>query len=343
MHLDLMTGGMALRNMQDLAREAADTGHRGLVVTESGRTAYLSCAAAALAADIDLLTGVAVAFPRSPMVTASIAWELADASGGRFRLGLGTQVRAHIERRYSAAFDPPGPRMRDYIGAVRAAFAAFRGEAPLDFHSEHYELTLLPPIWSPGPIAVPDPPIDLAAVNPWMLRLAGQVADGIHVHPLNTVPYLDEIARPQLEEGARRAGRDLDGFEVIVPAFLAVGDTEEDRAEWREMARMQVGFYGSTPNYGFIFEQIGFPGTTEALRERQKAGDIAGMTQVITDEILAHFLTEGTWSTIADAIAERYAGRATRIVNYFGTLARNRDPGHLERWRPVAADLASVS
>ena len=120
MKLDLMTGGMPLHAAQQLARHAADSGHAGLVITEAGRTAYLSCAAAALAADIDLLTGIAVAFPRSPMVTAQIAWELADATDGRFRLGLGTQVRAHIERRYSATFDPPGPRIRDYIGAVTA-------------------------------------------------------------------------------------------------------------------------------------------------------------------------------------------------------------------------------
>jgi probable F420-dependent oxidoreductase len=342
-HLDLMTGGLPLRDMQRLARDAADSGHRGLVITEAGRTAYLSCAAAALAADIDILTGVAVAFPRSPMVTAATAWELADASGGRFRLGLGTQVRAHIERRYDAPFDPPGPRMRDYVGAVRAAFAAFRGETKLDFHSEHYDLTLLPTMWSPGPISVPDPPIDLAAVNPWMLRLAGGAADGLHVHPLNTVPYLDEIVRPELVEGARRAGRSLDDFEVIVPAFMAVGDSDDERAPWREMARVQVGFYGSTPNYGFIFEQIGFPGTTESLRERQKAGDLAGMSAVITDDILDHFLTEGTWSTIGDAVAARYGGRATRVVDYFGTMAWNRDPAHLERWSPVAADLASVT
>src|SRR4029450_6902979 len=151
-------------------------------------------------------------------------------------------------------------------------------------------------------------------------------ADGVHVHPLNTVPYLDEIARPQLEEGARRADRNLDGFEVIVPAFLAVGDTDDERAEWREMARMQVGFYGSTPNYGFIFEQLGFPGTTEALRERQKGGGLGGVAEGVTDEILAHLVTPGTWSTIAGAIAERYGGRATRVVDYFGTMAWTRDP-----------------
>src|SRR5437588_4734067 len=131
-----MTTAMPLRDMQKLARDAASAGFSGLVVTEAGRTAYLSCAAAALAAEVDLLIGVAVAFPRSPMVTASTAWELAEATGGRFRLGLGTQVRAHVERRYSSEFDPPGPRLREYVQAVRAIFRAFRGEEKLAFEGK---------------------------------------------------------------------------------------------------------------------------------------------------------------------------------------------------------------
>ncbi|QGG96931.1 TIGR03617 family F420-dependent LLM class oxidoreductase [Actinomarinicola tropica] len=337
-----MTGGMPLHAAQQLARHAADTGHAGLVITEAGRTAYLSCAAAALAADVDLLTGIAVAFPRSPMVTAQIAWELADATDGRFRLGLGTQVRAHIERRYNAPFDPPGPRIRDYIGAVRACFDAFRGASPLDYHSDHYELTLLPPVWSPGPIGPPDPPIDLAAVSPWMLRLAGQVADGVHVHPLNTRTYLADTVLPQLAAGAQRAGRHLEDFEIIVPAFLVVGDTPDERDRWRELARTQIAFYGSTPNYSFIFDDLGHPGTTDALRERQKAGDIAAMSAVITDDILRHFVTEGTWATIADAIGDRYAGIATRVVNYFGAIAWTEDPQHLARWKPIAEALSHI-
>ena len=151
MKLDLMTAGMPLRAVQQLARHATEAGFAGLVITEAGRTPYLSAAAAALAADLDILTGIAVAFPRSPMVTAQVAWELAEVSDGRFRLGLGTQVRAHIERRYGVDFDPPGPRMLDYLLAVRDCFAAFRtGE--LSHHGEFYDLSLLPPMWSPGPI-----------------------------------------------------------------------------------------------------------------------------------------------------------------------------------------------
>jgi probable F420-dependent oxidoreductase len=337
--LDLMVTAAPLRTIQQLARDAAAAGFDGLVVTESGRTAYLSCAAAALAADLDLATGIAVAFPRSPMVTASIAWELAEATSGRFRLGLGTQVRAHVTRRYGAEFDPPGPRLREYVLAVKHAFRAFRGESPLDFAGRWWQLSLLPDQWSPGPIGVPDPPVDVAAVNPWMLRMAGEVADGVHVHPLNTPTYLRETVLPNLASGAAGAGRSADGLTVIVPCFTAVGDDEEERARWRELARMQVAFYGSTPNYAFVFEQIGFEGTTERIRERQKAGDLPGMAAVVGDELLEHFLVTGTWDDLASQLASRYDGIADRVVAYFAGAAWSADPTSLERWAPVTAAL----
>ena len=164
------------------------------------------------------------------MVTAATAWELAEATSGRFRLGLGAQVRAHILRRYGAEFDPPGPRLREYVLAVKDIFHSFRTGEPLAVDGEFYALSLLPPMWAPGPIECDDPPIDVAAVNPWMLRMAGEVADGVHVHPLNTPTYLTETVLPELGAGAARAGRNVDDLEVIVPAFLCVGDTEEERA-----------------------------------------------------------------------------------------------------------------
>ncbi len=342
MKIDLMAGGLDLRRAQALARDAASSGFAGVVFTEGGRTAYLSCAAAALAADIDILTGIAVAFPRSPMVTAETAWELADGSGGRFRLGIGTQVRAHIERRYSSPFDPPGPRLREYVLALRAIFAGFRGDAPLDFSGRYYSFSLLPGQWSPGPIGVADPPIDVAAVNPWMLRMAGEVADGVHVHPLNTTTYLDQTVRPNVAAGATSAGRDAADVALIVPCFTAPGDTDEERHAWREMARMQVAFYGSTPNYSFIFDQIGFEGTTARIRERQKAGDLAGMSAVVTDDILDHFVLSGTWDELPAKIVERYRG-VDRVVLYFAGMAWMRDPASIERWGALAAAATSLA
>ncbi len=339
MKLDVMAGGLPLRTVQELAVDVAEAGLDGLVLTESGRTAYLSCAAASLAADIDVLTGIAVAFPRSPMVTASTAWELAEVSNGRFRLGLGTQIRAHVERRYGVAFEPPGPRMRDYLLALRSCFAAFRGDEPLEHRGPYHELTLLPPAWSPGAIDVADPPIDLAAVNPWMLRLAGELADGVHVHPLNTRTYLEQTVVPELAAGAARAGRSLDELEIIVPTFLVVGEDDDARRRWREGARMQLAFYGSTPNYSFIFEQLGRDGVTDLLRQRQREGDLAGMAAVIDDALLDAFVVSGTTESIADAILERFGGIATRVVDYFGAAAWGRDRSSPARWSTVAETL----
>jgi probable F420-dependent oxidoreductase len=340
MKVDLMSAGRPLREMQDFARDVEAAGFSGIVVTEVGRTAYMSCAAAALATDLDLATGVALAFPRSPMITAQIAWELADASGGRFRLGLGTQVRAHIERRFSSEFDPPGPRLREYVDALRAIFRAFGGGERLDFAGRYWTMSLLPEQFTPGPLAVPEPPIDISAVNPWMLRLAGELGVGVHVHPLNTPTYIDSTVRPNIEEGLGRSGRDRTEVPLTVPCFTIVGDTDEEQNRWREMVRSQVAFYGSTPNYAFIFEQLGAPDTTPRIRERQKAGDSEGMAAVITDDLLEHFAVTATWDGLADAVIERYGETAARVVFYFAGLDW-RDPAALGRWGEVARDVVT--
>ena len=210
---------------------------------------------------------------------------------------------------------------------------------------EFYNLSLLPPIWAPGPIDCADPPVDVAAVNPWMLRMAAEVADGVHVHPLNTPTYLRETVLP--EPGGRR--RPLPGAASRTsrsssrPSWC-VGDTEEERARWRELARVQVAFYGSTPNYAFIFEQLDREGTTDLIRERQRAGDIAGMAAVIDDDLLENFVTEGTWDDIADTIVAKYGGIATRVVSYFtGIRRRCADPDAFERWGALARRVRALS
>lgn len=343
MRFDLMTAGLPVRRLQQLAIDAERAGFSGLVITESGRTAYLGCAAAALATELDVLTGVAVAFPRSPMVTASVAWELAELSGGRFRLGLGTQVRAHIERRYGSAFDHPGPRLREYVEAVRTIFASFRDGTPLLHDGEFWKLSLLPAMWSPGPIDVPNPPIDVAAVNPWMLRMAGAVADGVHVHPLNTPTYLEQTVLPELTAGASQAGRHRADVQVIVPTFAAPGANADEVQRLRELARMQTSFYGSTPNYAFIFEQVGHPGTTERIRERQKAGDIAGMAKCIDDDLLDHFCVSGSWDEVADALVARHSGIADRVVSYFAGMEWARDPASIGPWGELAKAVTTAA
>ncbi|MEO6124729.1 MAG: TIGR03617 family F420-dependent LLM class oxidoreductase [Ilumatobacteraceae bacterium] len=340
MRVDVMTFPRPLQTVGAVARDVAAAGFDGVVLTESGRTAYLSATATALAApSLEISTGVAVAFPRSPMVTAQVAWELQEATAGKFRLGLGTQVKTHVIRRYSAAFEHPGPRLRDYVLAVKASFAGFAG-APLDHHGDFYELTFLTPQWSPGAIEFTAPPVDIAAVNPWMLHMAGEVADGVHVHPIGEPGYLRRHALPRIAAGAMSAGRDPSDVQLIIPVMCIVGDTEAERAKDREHMRAMVAFYGSTPNYAFIFDDAGFEGTTPRLRARQKAGDMAGMSAVITDDILSVFTTEATWDGLADALRAKYAGIAGRLVFYNAIQSRDSDPERFGRYGAVARDLS---
>ncbi|BBZ23077.1 TIGR03617 family F420-dependent LLM class oxidoreductase [Mycolicibacter hiberniae] len=339
MHIDVMALPQPLGSAAELARNTQAAGFSGLLFTEAGRTAYLTAAVASQAAPgLELSTGVAVAFPRSPFVTAQSAWELQEATGGRFRLGLGTQVRTHVVRRYGATFDHPGPRLRDYVLAVKACFGAFR-TGKLDHHGQFYDLDFITPQWSPGPIEVADPCVDIAAVGPWMLRMAGEVADGVHVHPLGEPGYLARHVVPKVAEGAEKAGRRPSDIALIVPAMTIVGDTDEERNKERELVRASLSFYGSTPNYAFIWDEAGFEGTTARIREKQKAGDFAGMAAQITDEHLARFATESTWDGLADKLLDKYRGTATRLVLY-NALG---DPERLERYGEVAQRIRADS
>jgi probable F420-dependent oxidoreductase len=339
MRVDAMTIPQPLGKIGDLARRTQSAGFSGLLFTETGRTAYLNAAVASQAAPgLELSTGVAVAFPRSPFVTAATAWELQEATGGNFRLGLGTQVRTHVVRRYGVDFEPPGPRLRDYLLAVKACFAAFR-TGRLDHHGEFYDLDFITPQWSPGQIEQPDPKVDIAAVNPWMLRMAGEVADGVHIHPLGEPGYINRHALPNIAEGAAKAGRSPSDVAVIVPVMTIVGDTDEECAKERESVRASMSFYGSTPNYAFIWDEAGFDGTTARIREKQKAGDFAGMATQITDEHIAAFATESTWDTLGDALIDKYAGTATRLVLYNAAGDRER----FERYGDVARRVSARS
>lgn len=340
-----MSGAMELRRMQQHAAAVEAAGFATLWLTESGRTAYLSAAAAGLATDrLRLGTAVAVAFPRSPMITAATAWELADATDGRFTVGLGTQVKAHIERRYSSSYAPPGPRMKEYVESMKAIFRAFRGEEKLAFEGDYYSFTLLPAQWSPGPISASDPPIFVSAVLPWMSRMAGEVCDGIHIHPFNSAEYVRNQQRPHVEEGAARAGRRLEDVTFEIPVMTPVGDTEEEIVRSREHARQMIAFYGSTRTYSPVFETHGFEGLSDTLHAAQRNGDMAAMVAMITDDILEHYTVSGTWSELGARLVERYRDVApdVRLMTYTASSQLARDPEVLDRWADVARDVAAA-
>lgn len=342
MEIDLMTGGKRWSDAADLATKLQGAGFSGMLWTETSSVPWMQIAAAATAApELYFTTGIAVAFPRSPMVSAAVAWELADNTDGRFRLGLGSQVKAHIERRYSSEFSRPAARLRDYVLAVKACFRAFAGDEKLSHDGEFYEMSLLPRDWAPRRHDH-EMKVDISAVGPLMTKVAGEVADGIHVHPFHSMPYIENRLMPGVAEGAGAAGRSPDDVELIIPVFACPGDSHEERAAYVDRARRQIGFYGSTRNYGFQFDDLGFEGTSAKLNERLKAGDLDGMKETITDEMLEHYALVADWDDMADALINRYKGTAARVVMYLGEEQMVADPNHLAKWGEIATAVRNA-
>jgi probable F420-dependent oxidoreductase len=341
--LSAFGAGRSLRHAQEMSKNVEAAGFDGLWLPESSQPVFSLCAAAALGtSSLTLGTGVAVAFARSPMLTAQAAWMLADATDGRFVVGLGTQVRAHVERRYSAPFDHPGPRLREYIEAMRAIYAAFRGDTKLAFAGDHYSFSLLPRMWSPGPIAHPDPPIYAAGVRPWMCRTIGEVADGMLVHPMNTVTYLDEVLVPAVRRGEAAAGRAPGSVALVCPVMTAVSDDDEVRERQRDAVRLRLAFYGSTPGYGVVFDVSGFPGTGERLNALQRQGDLAAMQATITDDMLDALAITSTWDDLPAKLLDRFGDRADDIVCYSVIDHWDDEPDALGRWQDVTRRFAGL-
>ena len=340
MNFDVMTGASSWADTVRLAERLEQAGFAGMLLTETSQVPWMQIATAAMAAPgLVFTTGIAVAFPRSPMVSAQIAWELAGNTAGRFRLGLGSQVRAHITRRYGANYDKPAAQMRDYVEAVKACFRAFRREEKLHHEGRYYTLNLLPEEWTPPPHPYGDVKVDISAVGPVMAKVAGAVADGVHVHPLHSMHYLEHRLRPRLAEGAEGAGRDPGEIDLIIPVFVVPGDSPEERAALAARAKRQLAFYGSTPNYAFQFDDLGYEGLTAALGQRLKAGDHQGMADLISEEMLDHYAVVGPWDEIADRLTDRYSGTASRVVSYLGEDQLRQDDDALEKWARIARAL----
>jgi probable F420-dependent oxidoreductase len=316
--LDLLLVGCPLERAAETARKAEAAGFDGVWVTEVANDPFLTVAVGLEATTrLEMGTAIALAFVRSPMVTALASWELQRASGGRFRLGLGPQVKAHNERRFSVPFERPSARLVEQVRALRAIWAAFAGTAPLDFHGEFYRFDLLTEFFNPGPIDAPPPPVYLAAVNPYSFRMAGEVADGVHVHPLHTVRYLTEVAYPALDEGLARAGRRRADVDVSAQVMIIAGEGEE-RRRMEEAVRAQLAFYGSTRTYKAPLELAGYGDLNARLHGLMAAGDRAGLLAAVPDELVDEFAVRGdTWEDVAALARKRYEGLVDRIGLYF--------------------------
>ena len=344
MHCDLMAGTMTWRESAELAAQIEAAGWSGMTFTETSQTPWMAIAAAATAAPtLHFSTGIAVAFPRSPMISAQIAWELAANTGGRFRLGLGSQVKGHVVRRYGAAFDKPAAQMRDYAAAFKACIRAFRGDERLAHDGPYYKLSLLPRQWSPPRHAFEDVKLDISAVGPMMCAVAGELCDGLHVHPMHSMPYIENRLLPAVAAGAAQAGRAPQDIELIVPVFAIAGDSEAERAPKARRARTQIAFYGSTPNYAFQFDDLGFDGVGAKLNRLMRAGDVAGMTDAVNEDMLNAFSVSARWEDMADALRQRYGGIAKRLVMYLALDDIRRDPADAAKWGEVARAVSAAA
>jgi probable F420-dependent oxidoreductase len=300
----------------DAAMEAADLGYDGFFSAETQYDPFLPLAFAAKATDrLDIGTAIAVAFPRSPMVTAMTSWDLARLSDGRFILGLGTQVKGHITRRFSTEWSSPGPRLADYIASLRAIWGSWQNSVPLHHQGDFYRFSLMTPFFDPGPITHPDIPVYIAGVGPYLSRLAGSMCDGFHVHPFHTVAYLDQVVLPNLIEGARSEGRSRDDVEMATTVFIMTGESDEEIERAMEPVRQQISFYGSTPSYRPVFEASGWD-FHERLHAMSRRGEWGEMAAVVPDEAVLEVGVAAPVGRLADAVKERYGDRVQRVGFY---------------------------
>ncbi len=289
-----------------LARELEEQGHDGVYSFEGPHDPFFPLLLAAQTTKrVELATGVAIAFARNPMICAQIAHDLQRLSSGRFILGLGTQIRPHIERRFSQSWSRPASRMREFVLAIRAIWACWRDGGKLDFRGEFYTHTLMTPMFSPGPNPFGDPRIFLAGVGSRMIEVCGEVADGFFVHPLHTPSYLREIALPALERGLAAGGRERDRLEVCCQTIVCIGSNDEEIARARNKARAQLSFYGSTPAYGGVLEHAGHDDLHPELNRMSKQGKWLEMNGLIPDDLLDEVVVSGTPSGAGARLRER--------------------------------------
>mgnify|MGYP005811956677 CR=1 FL=1 len=338
MKFDVGLPPFGIQGADGFAKTAEEAGISGLFSIESSHEPFLPLLLAAEHTNrIELGTAVAIAFVRSPMVLAYTAWDLANFSNGRFILGLGTQVKGHNERRFSVPWDRPGPRLRELILAIRTIWDCWQNGGPLDFQGEFYTFTLMTPFFNPGPIQHPKIPVYVAGVNPYMCKLAGELCDGFHVHPLHTVPFLKNVLLSEVEEGAKKAGRGLESIVMASSAFVALGDTKEEVQSQLEFAKMQIAFYASTKAYRRVLAHHGWEDVGYRLSRLAAEGRWDAMPAQLPGALVEMMVEQGAIEEVAHKVRSKYNGILNRVSFYTSSLPVD-EP---ERWKAAASILQS--
>ena len=326
-----------LATIGDRARLMEQDGYSGLLSAETSHDPFLPLALAAQQTErIDLMTAIAVGFARNPMVLAHTAWDLQALSGGRFLLGLGSQIQPHITKRFSMPWSRPAARMEEMIAAIRAIWEAWQTGERLNFRGDFYRHTLMTPMFSPGPIGVPPPPILISAVGPLMTRVAGRAADGLVCHGFQTADYLRDVMLPNVEAGLAESGRDRSEFQISMPVFVVSGFDEDDVATQAARTRQQIAFYGSTPAYRGVLEHHGWGEVQTELNQLSKRGMWKEMGDVIDDDMLDTFAIVAEPHDVPARLTERFGGSLDRLQFYAGVR------GDAERWAPIIEEIKAA-
>ena len=330
-----------LEQMPALAKFCEETGFHGIWTFETTHEPFLPLVLAAEHSKrLNIGTSIAVAFPRSPTITAQIAWDLARYSKGRFILGLGTQVRGHNERRFGIKWDKPVDKMRDYILAVRAVWDSWQHRSRLNYQGEFYKLTLMTPFFSPAPHEFHAIPIYVAGVNRRMCQLAGELCEGFHVHPLHTTAYLREVILPNIQTGLNKSRRSREAISLSSSIFVIPTDDASDAAKFEAEVRQQISFYASTPPYRPVFDLEGWGDVADRLKTLAAAGKWQEMPLLVNDEMMDRFALRGSWAELPNMIVNKYDGLLDRVSYYFPVV-----PGeHEDDWRvTVKAFKAAIA
>lgn len=332
-------GGISfdLARAGESAKQAEDAGYDGVWTAETSHDPFLPLLAGAQSTErLELGTSIAVAFARNPMTTAMTANDLQMFSKGRFMLGLGSQIKPHITKRFSMEWSHPAARMREFVLAMRAIWDCWHNETKLDFRGDFYTHTLMTPFFNPGPSEFGAPKVFLAGVGELMTEVAGEACDGFICHGFTTERYLREVTLPALERGRAKAGKTMDDFQIIGPSFVVTGGNEEDMGTAVAGTRQQIAFYGSTPAYRPVLELHGWGELQDDLNRLSKQGAWKEMGELIDDEILNTFAVVGEPEQVAPELVSRYGDVISRISFY---APYESDP---DRWRPVMEALKAA-
>ena len=340
MKIDVVFSEPSLSDMSKLSHIAEKTGFNCLWTSETKHNPFLPLVLAAEnTTKIELGTAITVALVRSPTVIAYTSWDLAQLSNGRFILGLGTQVRGHIQRRFGMEWNSPIEKLQEMIHAIRTIWDSWQNQTPLNFKGKYFHLNLMTPFFNPGPIENPNIPIYIAGVNKQLCKTAGALCDGFHVHPLHSKEYIQDFIIPNIQLGAEESDRSIKDVTISGSAFIITGPDEKLINKQKEFVRSQIAFYASTPSYAKVFELHGWTTISEKLNKLVSLGNFKEMPSLITDEMLETFAIIGEPHEIAPLALKKYNGLLNRINFYLPFELTISNPLMLEWWKQTIKSI----